>query len=83
MFQGPTHSGYSFVSLIEGRSNGPKQNSCGLFGEKKFEDIFSLENLKHCNEEITSFRLIDRLCGLVVRVPGYRSRGPGNYKKKK
>jgi hypothetical protein len=20
---------------------------------------------------------IDRLCGLVVRVPGYRSRGPG------
>jgi hypothetical protein len=21
--------------------------------------------------------LFDRLCGLVVRVPGYRSRGPG------
>jgi hypothetical protein len=21
--------------------------------------------------------VIDRLCGLVVRVPGYRSRGPG------
>jgi hypothetical protein len=21
---------------------------------------------------------IDRLCGLVVRVPGYRSRGPGS-----
>jgi hypothetical protein len=23
-------------------------------------------------------RLDDRLCGLVVRVPGYRSRGPGS-----
>jgi hypothetical protein len=22
--------------------------------------------------------LFDRLCGLVVRVPGYRSRGPGS-----
>jgi hypothetical protein len=22
--------------------------------------------------------LLDRLCGLVVRVPGYRSRGPGS-----
>jgi hypothetical protein len=21
---------------------------------------------------------VDRLCGLVVRVPGYRSRGPGS-----
>jgi hypothetical protein len=26
-------------------------------------------------EYVTMFR--DRLCGLVVRVPGYRSRGPG------
>jgi hypothetical protein len=25
----------------------------------------------------------DQLCGLVVRVPGYRSGGPGLYKKKK
>jgi hypothetical protein len=24
------------------------------------------------------FRLVDRLCGLLVRVPGYRSRGPGS-----
>jgi hypothetical protein len=22
--------------------------------------------------------ILDRLCGLVVRVPGYRSRGPGS-----
>jgi hypothetical protein len=22
--------------------------------------------------------VLDRLCGLVVRVPGYRSRGPGS-----
>jgi hypothetical protein len=26
--------------------------------------------------------LVDRLCGLVVRVLDYRSRGPGYYKKK-
>jgi hypothetical protein len=30
--------------------------------------------------------ILDRLCGLVVRVPGYRSGGPGldsrNYQKK-
>jgi hypothetical protein len=26
---------------------------------------------------IRGFSLVDRLCGLVVRVPGYRSRGPG------
>jgi hypothetical protein len=26
---------------------------------------------------MTMFELKDRLCGLVVRVPGYRSRGPG------
>jgi hypothetical protein len=25
-----------------------------------------------------SFFLLYRLCGLVVRVPGYRSRGPGS-----
>jgi hypothetical protein len=25
----------------------------------------------------------DRLCGLVVRDPGYRSGGPGHYKEKK
>jgi hypothetical protein len=25
----------------------------------------------------------NRLCGLMVRVPGYRSGGPGHYKKKK
>jgi hypothetical protein len=26
----------------------------------------------------TTWSVIDRLCGLVVRVPGYRSRGPGS-----
>jgi hypothetical protein len=25
---------------------------------------------------------IDRLCGLVVRAPGYRSRGPGFYSRR-
>jgi hypothetical protein len=24
------------------------------------------------------YKKVDRLCGLVVRVPGYRSRGPGS-----
>jgi hypothetical protein len=27
---------------------------------------------------MTVFSSYDRLCGLVVRVPGYRSRGPGS-----
>jgi hypothetical protein len=26
----------------------------------------------------TAYFIGDRLCGLVVRVPGYRSRGPGS-----
>jgi hypothetical protein len=30
-----------------------------------------------------TYKKVDRLCGLVVRVLGYRSRGPGYYKKKK
>jgi hypothetical protein len=33
------------------------------------------------NDKVLQFQLsvnsVDRLCGLVVRVPGYRSRGPG------
>jgi hypothetical protein len=29
------------------------------------------------------FAIRDRLCGLVVRVPGYRFGGPGHYKKTK
>jgi hypothetical protein len=28
--------------------------------------------------EFTDNSVLDRLCGLVVRVPGYRSRGPGS-----
>jgi hypothetical protein len=27
--------------------------------------------------QVTTYISFDRLCGLVVRVPGYRSRGPG------
>jgi hypothetical protein len=30
------------------------------------------------NDKLIIFVRIDRLCGLVVRVPGYRSRGPGS-----
>jgi hypothetical protein len=30
---------------------------------------------ENCN---LSYAHVDRLCGLVVRVPGYRSRGPGS-----
>jgi hypothetical protein len=40
------------------------------------------ENLEHAerlrNEYFVSeLAYLNRLCGLVVRVPGYRSRGPG------
>jgi hypothetical protein len=28
--------------------------------------------------ELVSYVYVDRLCGLVVRVPGYKSRGPGS-----
>jgi hypothetical protein len=31
----------------------------------------------HCIT-LTVVVIIDHLCGLVVRVPGYRSRGPGS-----
>jgi hypothetical protein len=31
---------------------------------------------------VTHYIYIDRLCGLVVRVLGYRSRGPGTTRKK-
>jgi hypothetical protein len=43
---------------------------------KKFVNKFVLVRtvLKFCEV----FRNADRLCGLVVRVPGYRSRGPGS-----
>jgi hypothetical protein len=29
-------------------------------------------------EMATDWQKLDRLCGLVARVPGYRSRGPGS-----
>jgi hypothetical protein len=32
---------------------------------------------RRAKENVLLYRPIDRLCGLVVRVPGYRSRGPG------
>jgi hypothetical protein len=36
----------------------------------------NLEIYTNLNNKLVRFR--DRLCGLVVRVPGYRSRGPGS-----
>jgi hypothetical protein len=39
-----------------------------------------IKYLRNYNEETIVFYVydaLDRLCGLVVRVPGYRSRGPG------
>jgi hypothetical protein len=44
--------------------------------------IYHLETLAPCRDGaiysiVTCMKWIDRLCGLVVRVPDYRSRGPG------
>jgi hypothetical protein len=35
------------------------------------------EIMKLAEDKSTDFSMLFRLCGLVVRVPGYRSRGPG------
>jgi hypothetical protein len=41
--------------------------------------IFCLHftNTKHCNFYDDHIAIEAAICGLVVRVPGYRSRGPG------
>ena len=52
------------------RSNGfnPRPSPCGTYGGKKWHrDRF----FPQCHS------INDRLCGLVVRVSGYRYRGPG------
>jgi hypothetical protein len=35
-------------------------------------------NVKVCSISVNRYEVVDRLCGLAVRVPGYRSRGPGS-----
>jgi hypothetical protein len=47
-----------------------------------FENVFSRSIILLYLVILITFReaceLLDRLCGLVLRVPGYRSRGPGS-----
>jgi hypothetical protein len=38
--------------------------------------LLTIEDVSDRNSECIFYN--DRLCGLVVRVPGYRSRGPGS-----
>jgi hypothetical protein len=42
---------------------------------ENYIEFFVCEHLYTISESLHSS---DRLCGLVVRVPGYRSRGPGS-----
>jgi hypothetical protein len=43
------------------------------------KDRFSRRMLKTSIEFVSNFySLSDSLCGLVLRIPGYRSRGPGS-----
>jgi hypothetical protein len=37
-----------------------------------------LKDDTHSKIFVLIIKLVDRLCGLVVRVPGYRSKGPGS-----
>jgi hypothetical protein len=42
-----------------------------------FVRVVTLEFLSSFKDLVTVYYVIDRLCGLVIRVPDYRSRGPG------
>jgi hypothetical protein len=46
---------------------------------KKMAYFFSVSSLKEYNNHLKTEvnEKFDHLCGLVARVPGYRSRGPG------
>jgi hypothetical protein len=39
-------------------------------------DIYIMRNFRIINHHL--ILIFDRLCGLVVRIPGYRSIGPGS-----
>jgi hypothetical protein len=42
-----------------------------------YSDIYNYQHAKQANKFKNVYSITDRLCGLVVRVPGYKSRGPG------
>jgi hypothetical protein len=50
---------------------------CAKSRNKKNSGALSASELYRPSDRRLSAKLVDRLCGLVVRVPGYRSRGPG------
>jgi hypothetical protein len=41
-------------------------------------ELVKTSNLNSLADLFTLLIIVDRLCGLLVRVPGYRSRGPGS-----
>jgi hypothetical protein len=60
----PTGTGFSFfIASYE------LQGYCGVIRNTFSKDVFTVRNIMH---------FIDHLCGLVVRVPGYRSKGPSS-----
>jgi hypothetical protein len=82
---------YKILTMPLGQKK--KQIICLTFQNPKFVSIFTnsvpTSHNSHClvtrNSQFTLFREInvvysgsDRLCGLVIRASGYRSRGPGS-----
>jgi hypothetical protein len=68
----PLYCSYEFVTV-----NGMRANVLyeWINGFKVRPDLY-FEQL--CRPYLCVYVTLDRLCGLVVRVPGYRSRGPGS-----
>jgi hypothetical protein len=48
------------------------------YNKKKFEFSLHFLHYKKLGYFMNSYLCVDRLCGLVVRVLGYRSGGPGS-----
>jgi hypothetical protein len=54
------------------------QHKLGTFIDRKVKYILATKLQFNIN---SMEMLTDRLCGLVVRVPGYKSRGPGSIRR--
>jgi hypothetical protein len=59
------------------RTIGSQTKTRIVFVQKKFQDVPSSDVGPETGYIDRLYQFIDRLCGLVVRVSGYRSRGPG------
>jgi hypothetical protein len=53
-------------------------NASLQFNNKRLKNLIAIACSFFCPKFTRHTLTFDRLCGLVVRVPGYRSRGPGS-----